>query len=147
MQTFLPDKDFRKCAQILDNKRLGKQRVEAAQLIKILTRAYIHYLSPSSPWENHPAAKLWREDNNSLANLSLYGIEMCLEWKRRGYKDTQLQIFCRCYGYWSEGINVTPVVFSDALYASHRAALLAKNPAHYKQFKWKEKPEIKYVWK
>ena len=36
VNTFLPFSDFKKCAQVLDKKRLGKQRVEAMQLIKIL---------------------------------------------------------------------------------------------------------------
>jgi hypothetical protein len=32
MQTFLPYPDFRESLESLDNKRLGKQRVEALQL-------------------------------------------------------------------------------------------------------------------
>ena len=36
MQTFLPYEDFTKTAQCLDYKRLGKQRVEAYQILRIL---------------------------------------------------------------------------------------------------------------
>ena len=32
MQTFLPYADFKRSAESLDNKRLGKQRVEAMQI-------------------------------------------------------------------------------------------------------------------
>lgn len=38
MQTFLPYPSFIKSAQCLDNKRLGKQRVEAYQILQILTK-------------------------------------------------------------------------------------------------------------
>ncbi len=37
MQTFLPYSDFRKSLESLDNKRLGKQRVEAYQIISAIT--------------------------------------------------------------------------------------------------------------
>ena len=36
MQTFLPHKDFSISASMLDNKRLGKQRVEALQIYNVL---------------------------------------------------------------------------------------------------------------
>ena len=36
VNTFLPDGDFEKSAQYLDNARLGKQRVEAMQLLHLL---------------------------------------------------------------------------------------------------------------
>ena len=37
MQTFLPYSDFRDSFSVLDNKRLGKQRVEAYQIISAIT--------------------------------------------------------------------------------------------------------------
>lgn len=36
MQTFLPYKSFEQSAACLDNKRLGKQRVEVLQILKAL---------------------------------------------------------------------------------------------------------------
>lgn len=147
MQTFLPYPSFRESARVLDNKRLGKQRLEALQLLRLIVSGWTDLNSKPTRWDNHPAAKLWREDNNSLANLALYGIEICLEWRYRGFDDNQLQKFCTYCGYVSGGLKIVPVVFSPALHASHRAALLAKNPEHYKQFGWTEKPEIKYVWR
>ena len=38
MQIFLPYADFRKSLRVLDNKRLGKQRVETYQIISAITR-------------------------------------------------------------------------------------------------------------
>ena len=40
MQTFLPYPDFAESAKVLDNKRLGKQRVECLQIMKAL-KVYI----------------------------------------------------------------------------------------------------------
>ena len=37
MQTFLPYSDFEQSLSCLDNKRLGKQRVESMQILNILT--------------------------------------------------------------------------------------------------------------
>ena len=38
MQTFLPYPDFAESAAVLDSKRLGKQRVEALQVLRAVTR-------------------------------------------------------------------------------------------------------------
>lgn len=53
MQTFLPYPSFRESAKCLDNKRLGKQRVECIQIIKAIN-------NPKYGWQNHPAVKMWR---------------------------------------------------------------------------------------
>ena len=49
MQTFLPYEDFRASARVLDRQRLGKQRVEAKQILQALER-------PGEPsgWEDIP---------------------------------------------------------------------------------------------
>ena len=49
MQTFLPYEDFRASARVLDRQRLGKQRVEAKQILQALER-------PGEPsgWEGIP---------------------------------------------------------------------------------------------
>ncbi len=52
MQTFLPDPDFTVSAQLLDTRRLGKQRVEALQVLRALTRE-------SYGWKSHPAVLMW----------------------------------------------------------------------------------------
>lgn len=61
MQTFLPYADFRRCAEILDDKRLGKQRVETLQIMQVLVRlrwdnalGEIEAFEPRG-WRNHPA--------------------------------------------------------------------------------------------
>jgi len=54
MQTFLPYADFKRSAQVLDYRRLGKQRVETWQLIRAIN-------GETRGWRNHPAAVMWRE--------------------------------------------------------------------------------------
>src|SRR5690606_11138493 len=52
MQTFLPYEDFAATAQVLDQRRLGKQRVEALQVLRGLTR-------PGYGWRHRPAVSMW----------------------------------------------------------------------------------------
>ena len=49
VQTFLPYADFARSAAVLDRTRLGKQRVEAIQVVRALT-------IPTYGWRHHPAA-------------------------------------------------------------------------------------------
>ena len=53
MQTFMPYEDFRKTFECLDYRRLGKQRIEAFQILRCLEGL-------TSGWKNHPAVKMWR---------------------------------------------------------------------------------------
>lgn len=140
MQTFLPCHSFKRCAEVLDNKRLGKQRIEARQILEILEEELDGRISKSR-WRNHPAVKLWKNKERALA---CYGLAMCEEWSRRGFVDNQFEYFYRLMYELTE--QEMDIRFSDTLYSTHRAALLKKNPEHYRQFKWKEVPKIDYVW-
>jgi len=80
MQTFLPFSDFRKSVKSLDNKRLGKQRVEALQLINILEGK-----QASPGWKNHPACKMWVGHINALKHYCNCCID---EWVSRGFRNT-----------------------------------------------------------
>lgn len=74
MQSFLPYSDFKKSAESLDYRRLGKQRVEAMQIYNCLT-------TPTR-WKNHPAVKMWEGYNGALAE---YHNAIITEWINRGY--------------------------------------------------------------
>ena len=78
MQTFLPYPDFKRSAEVLDRQRLGKQRSEALVLLRICRDG-------KSRWMNHPIWKMWSKNPEALA---LYGVVICEEWTRRGYRDT-----------------------------------------------------------
>ena len=78
VQTFLPYSDFAASAGALDRRRLGKQRVEALQILRALTRERYG-------WKHHPAVRMWAGYEEALA---CYAMEICAEWVRRGHADS-----------------------------------------------------------
>ncbi len=140
MQTFLPYADFAMSAAVLDNKRLGKQRVEAWQIYRAITDS-------TYGWQHHPAVNMWRGYDEALL---LYGIVICDEWKWRGFKDSMLLRFRKAYHL--DRIKLPPWFGDKAFHSAHRAVLLGKNYMHYSKFGWFEKPAEKtngkwpYVW-
>ena len=66
MQTFLPYADFVKTAKCLDYRRLGKQRVEAFQILNILEGK-----TTKAGWKHHPAVLMWEGYENALKNISM----------------------------------------------------------------------------
>lgn len=143
MQTFLPYADYEQSAKVLDRQRLGKQRVEAMQ---ILTALLAEHESTKYGWQNHPATLMWRGHALALAN---YAITMCVEWMGRGYQDTcskkisDLRLRIAQY----EWQPIPPYWFGDEkLHDSHKSNLLRKLPSHYSQFGWKVSDALPYVW-
>jgi hypothetical protein len=133
MQTFLPFQDFKKSAKVLDYRRLGKQRVEAYQIIRILGGK-----QKSNAWKNHPAVLMWK---NHITALKLYFNIVVLEWERRGYKNNM-----KLYRITLNNISYPFWLGNNKFHSCHRATLLFKDPKWYSKFKWKEKPKYKYVW-
>lgn len=130
MQTFLPYPDFQQSAKCLDYRRLGKQRVEAKQILDILT------LNKDSGWKNHPAVKMWRGYENALAN---YMNEFIQEWIRRGYKNT-MKIY-------KHGETILPKWIGDSrLHDSHRSNLLRKDQEFYSKYEWEISNDMPYWW-
>ena len=143
MQTFLPYTDFKKSAQCLDYRRLGKQRVEAWQIYKALTE--LNY-----GWKNHPIVKMWKGFEPALL---VYGCEMCNEWIIRGFKDNMLDRFINelIEGYRVppdklDSLPKPPFVGNKKFHASHRSNLLRKDKKYYSQFGWKEPDNLPYKW-
>lgn len=133
MQTFLPHKSFSKSAKVLDYRRLGKQRVECYQILKALS-------NPDYGWQNHPAVKMWRGYEPALVE---YGIAMCDEWIKRGYRDT-----CRekIRQFSAESPVQYPDWLTDELCISHRSNLIRKLPEYYSKH-WPNIPSnLEYVW-
>jgi hypothetical protein len=130
LQTFLPYADFRKSVRALDSRRLGKQRVEAMQILNALMRG-------EGAWYNHPATKMWAGHEAALA---LYMNECITEWISRGYRNTMTSS-----RFASD--HKLPSWFGDeSFHASHRSNLLRKDPVHYGQFDWTEPHDVPYVW-
>jgi len=130
MQTFLPYPEFNKSATVLDRQRLGKQRVEAYQIMRAIKMR--------NGWSNHPIVKMWTGFENALKE---YSNEIIEEWIRRGYRNN-LEI------YNIDGLNIEYPLWlgNEEFHASHRAALLAKDYSYYSKYGWTEEPRIKYIW-
>lgn len=137
VQTFLPYPDFAASAKALDRQRLGKQRLEALQLLQVLRG-----VEGRTGWRNHPALLMWKGHANALA---MYGIAICREWRRRGYQDTLLPRFEALVDR-SEGFRRPTWFGRPEFHAAHRGNLLRKDPAFYGQYGWTESPDLPYVW-
>lgn len=133
MQTFLPYSHFIDVAKCLDYKRLGKQRVEAMQIHRIISGQS----GKSTGWVNHPAVIMWRGYPEALAH---YHNCMIAEWVGRGYKNTMSFIppgGTIQYPHW---------LGYEPFHASHRSNLLRKDAEYYGQFNWKEPDDLEYIW-
>lgn len=143
MQTFLIAPGyagFKETAAILDRARLGKQRVEAYQILRSL-------LEITSGWRKHPAVRMWEGHE---VNLVMYGQVICEEWISRGYNDTMfgkitdlledipLDSTCRwSFPDWTRDHN---------FHLAHKSNLIRKDPEHYQSI-WPDVPnDLPYVW-
>jgi hypothetical protein len=133
LQTFLPYPNFSESAACLDWRRLGKQRVEAYQIVNVLTKG------TTGGWKNHPAVRMWRGHEDFL---KLYTNAMIREWIYRGYKNNMLM--------YIEKRIINPAIpkwfGNESFHASHRSNLLRKDKEYYGQFGWTEPSDLPYVW-
>ena len=84
MQTFLPHESFEKSAQVLDWRRLGKQRVEGMQIINAITGKTRKDGKPYKGWINHPCSVMWKDYVPALKHYTNVIIQ---EWINRGYNN------------------------------------------------------------
>jgi hypothetical protein len=132
MQTFLPYPDIKKSIRALDNKRLGKQRVEAFQILNIILNR-----TKTKGWKNHPAVKMWKKNPNAL---KLYFNEAVKEWTKRGFQNNMT--LEKIHGK----IALPSWFGKPKFHASHRSNLLRKEKKFYSRFGWKEENNLDYVW-
>lgn len=138
MQIFLPYPDMKKSLESLDNKRLGKQRVETYQIISAITGRPKLDGTPYKGWINHPCTIMWR---NNLDALKLYLNLSITTWIERGFKNNMLMEDI------SESKITLPLWFgNEKFHDSHKSNLLKKDPHFYSQYKWNVSPENPYVW-
>ena len=132
MQTFLPYKSFKKTASTLDYRRLGKQRVEAYQILNVLLKR-----TTTKGWQNHPAVLMWRGYENVLKEY----LNVCIdEWEKRGYKNKMIREKIKgkiIYPKW---------LGQRKFHSAYKSNLLRKDPIYYSKFKWKEPNDLPYIW-
>lgn len=139
MQTFLPLPSLSKSAKALDWKRLGKQRVECLQILRIL------HSRDSGGYVNHPAVLMWKGYEEALAAY----YNCCIrEWISRGYNNNLIR------WYIEPGTELQyPKWFGGKIHSNHRLALMYKAQLKayhtgkhdeidwYDQFNWQEEPD------
>ncbi|EHY87052.1 MSMEG_6728 family protein [Saccharomonospora azurea] len=148
MQTFLPYPDFAETARVLDQRRLGKQRVETLQVLRALT-------VPGHGWRRHPAVRMWAGYEEALTR---YGLAMCEHWSALGRADT---CAVKLVADLSGALGITTVRDQNALAAagelppwfgdedfhrSHRSSLVRKDPEHYRPLFPDVPDDLPYVW-
>ncbi|MFD9451740.1 MSMEG_6728 family protein [Streptomyces sp. NPDC059985] len=148
MQTFLPFPSFRASAAALDARRLGKQRVEALQVLRGLT-------VPGYGWRRHPAVRMWAGYEEALVR---YGLEICRVWTATGRADTCAVTLVQDYGAWlpdgevrtqeelaADG-ELPPWLGAPDFHRSHRSALVRKDPGFYRERFPGVPDDLPYVW-
>ncbi len=148
VQTFLPYPDFPATARVLDTRRLGKQRVEAVQVLRGL-------LVPGYGWRRHPAVRIWTGYQEALVR---YGLDVCHEWCLAGRSDTcaatllaDLRALAgiadpRGQEALAAAGELPPWLGDPAFHRSHQSALVRKDPARYATHFPDVPADLPYVW-
>ncbi|MFC0602878.1 MSMEG_6728 family protein [Streptomyces palmae] len=148
MQTFLPHPDFRESARELDRRRLGKQRVEALQILRGLT-------VPGYGWRHHPAVRMWTGYEEALVR---YGLEICRVWRERGHQDSCAASLVadlaehrpgrpvRDQAELAQAGELPPWLGDAAFHRSHQSALVRKDPEVYAPRFPGVPDDLPYVW-
>ncbi|AXJ10169.1 MSMEG_6728 family protein [Arthrobacter sp. PM3] len=141
MHTFLPFPDFQQSAAVLDRARLGKQRVEALQILRAL-------VIPEYGWQSHPAVRMWM---GYVPALTKYGLAMVDEWTARGGEDTTREKIMEfapqaAHPGYAGKIPMPPWLGEPDFHLSHQSRLVAKDPKFYAAVFPDTAPDLEYVW-
>ncbi|MCV7300118.1 MSMEG_6728 family protein [Mycobacterium barrassiae] len=148
MQTFLPYADFTRTADMLDARRLGKQRVETIQVLRALT-------VPGYGWRHHPAAAMWAGYEEALVR---YGLDICAAWCASGRADTCAGTLVadltshtglgtpRRQDELDKAGELPSWLGDEQFHRSHQSALLRKDPEHYRRHFRGVPDDLPYIW-
>lgn len=148
VQTFLPYPDFHATAAVLDPLRLGKQRVEAIQVLRALT-------VPGYGWRHHPAAAMWAGYEEALTR---YGLTVCAVWCETGRQDTCRHTLqadlrrttgvdrVRTEQELGRAGDLPPWLGDADFHRSHQSALVRKDSDHYRPHFPDVPSDLPYVW-
>jgi hypothetical protein len=139
VQTFLPFADFVASATVLDQARLGKQRVEALQVLRAI-------VLPAYGWQTHPAMQMWR---GYVPALTRYALDMVDAWTEQGHADTTRPLiteFAPEAAVPGAALAVPSWLGNEALHLSHRSNLVRKAPEFYEALFPGVPDDLPYVW-
>lgn len=128
----MPYKNFYKSIHCLDYRRLGKQRVEAKQILNIICNR-----TKSNAWRNHPIVKMWSKYPEALKLY--YNLCLC-EWISRGYNNTMK------FETIGKKVEMPKWFGNRAFHRSHKSNLLRKDKKYYKKYFGKMSSKLPYVW-
>lgn len=122
--TFLPFPDIEQSLKTLDKRRLGKQRVEAKQILKALN-------GETKGWVNHPATRMWSGYEFLLKHY--YNLSLKI-WEEVGGKNKLLEPVSLTESETADlNSGRKPWWWGwDPLHDSHKAALVRKDTNHYR---------------
>lgn len=124
VNTFLVHANYDVSAKMLDNRRLGKQRVEAHMIITTLASETDKIKNDGKKtWINHPATQSWK---GHVDSLKLYFNAVVREWVNRGYKNN--------YTYFdvkADSCINPPWTRNPKIHYSMMAQLIQKEPSYY----------------
>jgi hypothetical protein len=124
---------------VLDTARLGKQRVEALQVLRAI-------VLPSYGWQTHPAMQMWR---GYVPALTRYALDMVDVWTDQGHPDSTRALIAEfAPEAASRGVPLSlPSWLGDgALHLSHRSNLVRKAPEFYASRFPGVPDDLPYVW-
>jgi len=141
MQTYLPYPDFQQSAAALDTARLGKQRVEALQILRTL-------VIPGYGRQSHPAVRMWM---GYVPALTKYALAMTDEWIARGNPDNirdSIKEFApqAAHPGYADRIPMPPWLGEKGLHLSHRSRLLRKDPHFYADAFAGTPMDVEFLW-
>ncbi|MFB6477361.1 MSMEG_6728 family protein [Streptomyces virginiae] len=148
MQTFLPFPSFAASEAVLDVRRLGKQRVEAVQVLRGL-------VVPGYGWRRHPAVRMWR---GTRRHSSGTGWRSAGRGPRRGAPILVPSPWSRTSGRGSRGGgarteeqlagdgDLPPWLGAPDFHRSHQSALVRKHPDFYRECFPGIPDDLPYVW-
>lgn len=122
LNTFVLSVDHHVTADLLDRQRLGKQRVEAKQIINILEH-FDNTQDNKKAWFNHPVCQMWI---GYTEHLKKYFNIISGEWVARGYKHNM-----GFYAVDEEKSEAPYWIAWPELRYSHMASLFRKDPREY----------------
>ena len=146
MMTFRPYADHEQSARVLDDKRLGKQRLEAYQIMGAMMAPLTGEVGG---WTNHPVVQMWGGRPNPyidhacgelhLRDLLEYYYAIRNEWRRRGFKH-QMEYKVLPFVFMASHTLNLPVIAKHPLpwekpqEARHKLILYRKDPEFYGKY-------------
>jgi len=130
VQIFRPYRDWARSAKVLDDRRLGKQRVETKQVLLAILRKLGILADGRRGWLNHPVVLMYFNGGRPyVGDLVGYFYAVVEEWKARGHKNSLSLADVEPLLARVEGAPGTPITHVHEV--EYRRVLILKEPCHY----------------